>query len=535
MNNKINVAAYLRYSSEQQREGYSIEAQTDAITNYCLSKNYNVVEWYIDEARSGTNADREEFQNAIHDAAKNKFEILIVHKLDRFARNRYDSIIYRQKLKESGVRLESVLERIDDDNPEDIILLSVLEGMNEYYSKNLSREVLKGIKAAALSGRSIGGATPFGLLVNKETRKLEPDPKYTIIINQIYDMYLSTGSIIEIVEWLESLDIKNKGRNIKKHGVRSILTNIKYTGTMAYFLNNRYQKNKPQLDPVIIENAFEAVVSKEKFDEVQRKLNSVSRGNYKRRRKQTYLLSGIMFGGEDKVKYVGRSMQKVKNGIYYNYSYYTRIVNGKSLDKFNKNEIEKRVFESIQEIVFSTEGLMSLKPKVESLLNKMQAPTPAESTAFKKEIRDVKNQLDNLLDLFLTDHISKNDYIKKKTALEERSLLYENELRKSAALNDFDVMDFIIAFKKIGELLTHEEYPDFRKQLINLIVERIDVFDERIVITYNLPVIGSEDSFIHKSDYGGPFILLCMNFERNNFLEGYFSNKEVKNVSINIV
>ncbi|SHH31849.1 Resolvase, N terminal domain [Thermosyntropha lipolytica DSM 11003] len=85
---------------------------------------------------------------------------MIVHKLDRFARNRYDSAFYRRELKKNGVQIVSVTENLDD-SPESIILESVLEGMAEYYSRNLAREVMKGMKETAYKCKHTGGRPPL--------------------------------------------------------------------------------------------------------------------------------------------------------------------------------------------------------------------------------------------------------------------------------------------------------------------------------------------------------------------------------------
>ena len=103
----------------------------------------------------------------IKDSELGLFDTLIVHKLDRFSRNRYDSAFYKKKLKDNNVRLISVLEHLDN-SPESIILESVLEGMAEYYSVNLSREVMKGMKETALQCKHNGGLPPLGYEVAQD-------------------------------------------------------------------------------------------------------------------------------------------------------------------------------------------------------------------------------------------------------------------------------------------------------------------------------------------------------------------------------
>ena len=137
---------------------------------FCEKSGITVVREFCDHAKSATTDDRPEFQNMIDSAKGGDFDLAIVHKLDRFSRNRYDSAYYKRELKKCGVTLMSVLENLDD-SPESIILESVLEGMSEYYSKNLAREVMKGMRESAMECRYVGGFIPYGFQVNKETHK----------------------------------------------------------------------------------------------------------------------------------------------------------------------------------------------------------------------------------------------------------------------------------------------------------------------------------------------------------------------------
>lgn len=134
--NQKCVACYARYSTNMQREE-SISAQMRAMKAYCEDNDWIIVKKYIDQAYSATTDKRPQFQQMIADSNKKEFDIVLVHKLDRFARNRYDSSLYKQKLRKNGVRLCSVLERIDN-TPESILLEGMLESINEFYSANLA-------------------------------------------------------------------------------------------------------------------------------------------------------------------------------------------------------------------------------------------------------------------------------------------------------------------------------------------------------------------------------------------------------------
>ena len=161
------VALYARFSSDNQRSE-SIDAQIRAMQAYCQQHKFVIVETYIDEAKSATTDRRPAFQRMISDSSTHRFNILLVHKLDRFARNRYDSAVYKRELKKNGVTVYSVLENLDD-SPESIMMEAVLEGMAEYYSQNLARETMKGLRENALQCKHTGGIAPLGYNIDPIT------------------------------------------------------------------------------------------------------------------------------------------------------------------------------------------------------------------------------------------------------------------------------------------------------------------------------------------------------------------------------
>ena len=142
------AAIYARFSSNNQREE-SIDAQVRAITEYANKNGYVIVKSYIDEAFSATTDQRPAFLEMIKECEDDIFDVILIHKLDRFARNRYDSAIYKRMIQDNDIRLISVLENIDD-SPESVMLESTLEAVAEYFSRNLAREVRKGLKENAL-------------------------------------------------------------------------------------------------------------------------------------------------------------------------------------------------------------------------------------------------------------------------------------------------------------------------------------------------------------------------------------------------
>lgn len=177
-----------------------------------------------------------EFQQLIADSAKGLFDTIIVHKLDRFSRNKCDSANYKRILKANGVKLLSITENLDD-SPESVILESLLEGMAEYYSKNLAREVMKGMKETALQCKHTGGLPPFGYKVDPNTRQYLINEDERGMVETIFSMFLEGKGYNQIVTALAEKGYKSRyGRAIGKNVLHGILRNEKYTGVYIFNL-----------------------------------------------------------------------------------------------------------------------------------------------------------------------------------------------------------------------------------------------------------------------------------------------------------
>ena len=226
MLNIPRVAQYARFSSDNQRSE-SIDAQIRAMNQFCKQNHWQVVSTYTDEARSATTDNRPQFQQMIADSGKGLFDIVLVHKLDRFSRDRYDSAIYKKKLKKNHVKLCSVLERMDD-SPESIMMEAVLEGMSEYYSKNLAREVMKGMNETALQCKHTGGCPPLGYDLD-ENRHLIVNQWEAQAVRIIFQMFADGYGYSEIIERLNAHGYKTKrGKMFGKNSLYEILSNEKY-------------------------------------------------------------------------------------------------------------------------------------------------------------------------------------------------------------------------------------------------------------------------------------------------------------------
>ena len=171
----MTAVIYARYSSDSQREA-SIEGQLRDCKDYAERNGIAIVGTYIDRAYSAKTDDRPEFQRMVQDSAKKIFDAVLVWKLDRFARNRYDAVYYKRQLEKNNVHLVSVMEPISD-GPEGIMVESLLIGMAEYYSAELAIKVARGERENALKCKYNGGVVPLGYVIGKEDRLYHIDPE----------------------------------------------------------------------------------------------------------------------------------------------------------------------------------------------------------------------------------------------------------------------------------------------------------------------------------------------------------------------
>ena len=226
-----NVVIYARYSSYGQNE-QSIDQQFKVCEEYCERNGYTVIEHYADEAISGTTDKRPSFQNMIRDSYSQSFQYVIVYKLDRFSRDRYDSAHYKAILKKNGIKVLSACENIADD-PTGIILEAMLEGMAEHYSANLSQNVKRGMDANAAQCLCTGGNRTLGY--NIVDKKYVIDPLTAPTIKIIFEMYVKGQTAPEILKYLNAQHFKSVfGNDIKLNNVYSILKNKRYAGYYTY-------------------------------------------------------------------------------------------------------------------------------------------------------------------------------------------------------------------------------------------------------------------------------------------------------------
>lgn len=301
----MKVVLYLRYSSEKQNE-QSIEGQDRICREYCARQGYDIVCAYIDRATSAFKATdkRTQFQRMISDSSKRLWEGVVVYKLDRFARNRYDSATYKARLKKNGVRVISATENISD-NPEGIILESVLEGMAEYYSLELSQKVKRGMYEGAMHGTSLGGQIPLGY--KTVDKKFVIDEAGAAIVREAFDMYIAGMSANKIAQTFNERGYRSStGAPFNDNSFRTMFKNKRYLGIYKY-------------KDMEIPNAIPAIITQETWDKAQARMALNRAAPARGLAKVDYLLSQKIFCGECGRHMAGTCGRSGGNGNYYYY------------------------------------------------------------------------------------------------------------------------------------------------------------------------------------------------------------------------
>lgn len=501
----LRAAAYCRYSSDNQREE-SIDAQVRAIKEYCSRNDYSLVRVYTDEAKTGTNDNRKGFLDMIADSGEHAFDICIVHKLDRFARSKYDSAIYKKLLKDNGVRIVSVLENLDD-SPESIILESVLEGMAEYYSKNLAREVMKGMKETALQCKHNGGMAPTGYDV-------APDKTYVInnreaeIVRKIFRMYLDGNGYGLIAQDLNDNGQCTKlGRLFTKGSIRDILLNEKYTGT--YIFNKRLSKKdnhkyKDDSEIIRIEDAIPMIISKEDFIIVKSKMDGKKVGP-RMNQKRFYILTGKIECGECGSSYVGAGYVPGRNGKKYPiYSCTNKRSHACSNKNIRQELLENYVIDQLKENILNIEDIEKITSGIYEELKEINIFAEKEKKNLLVQEKSVQTKIDMAFDMAFDGKISKDLLAKKTNELEiqlkDIQKNQQNLIKKDYSwLDESKIKKFLLASMDCLE----SEDPEGKKKVIENFVYKILVYAGHIDITYKVEPSGSSKTLDSDKSGGG--------------------------------
>ena len=483
------VALYARFSSDNQRVE-SIDAQVRAMKAYCKQHNYLIVETYIDEAKSATNDRRPAFQKMIADSNKRIFDILLVHKLDRFARNRYDSAVYKRELKKNGVSVYSVLENLDD-SPESIMLEAILEGMNEYYSQNLSRETMKGMRETALQGKHTGGIPALGYNVDPVTRKLVINEEEAEIVRLIFSMYASGHGYSAILDELHERHwLTKQKKEFGKNSLYSILTNPKYQGNYVFNRrsakdiegrrNNHFLKNSEEI--IFIEGGCPQLVDIATFQKVQERLKENKRAGLRHTAKENYILSGKVYCKECGKSMVGATRLSGRNkSRYTTYRCPTRH-HSCSNREINRDYLDAYVIALIEREILNPQSLKAIAQRIQNRAEKRSEDDSDAQEEIQTRINQISETIKNVTDGIIAAGVLSDTLAERLKTLEEEKAHLEIELLHASSSPIFEPIDTQWLLSEYANIKATPASPEYKFFIRNLI-RRIEVGKYTVNIT----------------------------------------------------
>ena len=456
---------YARYSSDNQREE-SIEGQLRECKEYAERNDITILGTYIDRALSAKTDNRPEFQHMIKDSAKGLFDVVLVWKLDRFARNRYDSARYKNLLKKNGVKVISARENISEGS-EGIILEAMLEGYAEYYSAELSEKVIRGLTDNALKCKYNGGTVPMGYYID-EQQYYQIDPKTAPVVLEMFTKYSEGATMQELVNLLNSRGMRSiRGGKITLNIMNHLLKNRRYMGEYSY-------------RDVVKEDGIPAIVPKELFERVQERLAKNKKAPARHKAEDDYLLTTKLYCGKCGSFMVGESgtSHTMKVHRYY------RCVNTKKKKLCDKKAVKKDWIEDLV-VNYTMKAIMNdeVMERLIDTLIELQKKESTDLPLLKKQLAETEKGINNMLNaiqagIFTPSTKQRLDELEETKSQLEVSILQE-EMHKPLLTRE-QIAFFIYRFRKFD--VTKREQ---RQRLIDSFVNAVYLYEDKIILTFN--------------------------------------------------
>ena len=471
--NGNRAVIYARYSSTGQTE-QSIEGQLRDCYKLAEEMGLTVVKEYIDRALTGKNDNRPQFRKMINDSAFGGFDVVITWKMDRFARNRTDSALYKKILKDNGVqRVIYAAENIPEGN-EGVILESVLEGMAEYFSLDLAQKTTRGKKESVRKGKHVGGRVLYGYKITTE-KYYEVNETVAPVIRKIFNDYVSGVRAVDIAKKLNEAGIKTKvGDNWDRSKIGQLLRNKKYAGI---YENYGVQSESP-IPPIIDLETFEEA---QKILAKNKKLGGRNKSRYR------YLLSGKVKCGQCGSamcgNYAGISKKNKSVRCYYTCNS-KKEKKGCTSSAAHRDKLEALVIENTMNIILQDDFIEKIAQQIIEL-NSLDDETADLIKVYQAELEEIKTKINNLMNAIeegiatkrMTDRMLELE--KRENQLEEQ-IVFENAIIRQNNLTKEQIIYWLSMFKG-GDIQSDE----FIEKLIKLFIKKVVVNPNTIEIHYN--------------------------------------------------
>ena len=456
---------YARYSSDNQKEE-SIDGQLRECKTYAEKNGIQIVDTYIDRALSAKTDNRPRFQQMIKDSASKHFEIILVWKLDRFARNRYDSAHYKNMLRKNGVKVVSITETISQ-GAEGILLESLLEGMAEYYSVELAEKVTRGMMENALKCKYNGGTLPIGYKVDKEQ-------------NFEIDEVTAPAVVLAFKSYAEGMSMQHIANLLNYQGIRTHRKTRLDVDSVARMLHNRKYIGEYKFKDVITPGGIPAIIDKELFELVQEKMKQNKKAPAKHKAEDEYLLTTKLYCGKCQCLMVGESGTSRTKHVHRYYKCVS-VKHHKGCDKktVKKAWIEDIVVDSIRRLIMNDETIEFLTDQALETFNKESTVLPILQKQYAQTLTAINNLITAMEKGIITP-TTKERMEELEAEKSELSIRIMKEEMSRPKLTREEILYWFYKFRKLNP-----KKLDHRRTLINNFVNSVFLFEDRMVITFN--------------------------------------------------
>lgn len=462
----MKAVIYARYSSDNQREE-SIEGQIRECTAFAEKNGMTVLHHYIDRAYSAKTDNRPQFQEMIRDSSKKLFDVIIVWKLDRFARNRYDSAQYKNILRKNGVKVVSANETISEGS-EGILMESILEGFAEYFSADLAEKVSRGLTENALKCKFNGGNPTIGYQID-ENQFFQINPLTAPFVLEIFKMYDDGATMSELRDYLNEHNVRNtRGGKQTINSIAKILRNRRYIGEYSY-------------RDVVISNGVPAIVPEDLFERVQEKIEKNKKAPARHKAEDDYLLTTKLFCGHCGAYMCGESGRSHTGKVHH---YYKCVSVKKKRTNCKKKAVKKEWIEDL--VVSQAQKLINddlVLKDIAAVLLEIQEQENTSLPLYAQQLQEVERSIENLLNAIQQGIFTKST----KTRLEELEAKREelefqiaSEQLVKPKLTEENIMFWLHKFR--GMDIRQKSH---RQKLIDLFINRVYLYDDKLVITFN--------------------------------------------------
>ena len=406
----------------------------------------------------------------------------------------------------NGVTLISVTENLDG-SPESLILEGLLESMAQYYSTNLAREVMKGMKESAYDCKHLGGTAPLGYNVDPETHKYVINENEAKIVRIIFEKYAHDVGYNQILSYLNGMGYRTKrGKLFAKNSLYSILQNEKYVGKYIFNkINKRLEKGvsgkrnptlKPQNKQIVIDGGLPAIIDQQTFDIVQFKMknNRDKAGMYKSR--EIYLLSGLIICGEcGEVMYGNTRICGRNKTRYSSYRCYGGAKKRGCKNKEIRREyIDNYVLDQLYEKLFSHYSIQKLTAMLNDYNNKIASESDSELKRIEKALEENQRKISNIFSFIMDKGLSADIAEVDLTRLYEEKRFLERQHKEiedkntSNAISEAIVKELIA---KSSEFIKTKKLSECRN-FITSYIDKVIVYENKVEVIFRLKTLNNE-------------------------------------------